>query len=411
MRIVYFSGVVPVERNAGYTLMYRHLLRLTKSGHELLVLTRDYEKARNVDLPFKTIRFAERSRNFQRIANRVGSPQFWVELDARRVRRLAEPYIAQFRPEVIVTVWESAYLLAAADVGKKLGVPVVIVVHDDYEQMLPAHRKKHRWAAGRLRKIYHSVAARICIGPAMAEHLTQTYGRAEVDIIYPIPAEPASPVTQPRRKLKDDPLRIGFFGELGGNYGPIHAVVDVLEAANAEFHYFSHSWGPNRGPLASRPRVFDHGATDPVGLQNFFRANIDVMLIPQGFEPEVRQLRRTCFPSKIPEACQIGLPLLIISPADGSATRWAHECLKPPAFLSTINRPDIVRALREFADSSTQEAQRQIVSQIAGSIFLPQRLHEQFERVLSRVCNTGDQAAAAKGALATVSLFTYDRST
>src|ERR1700688_4475852 len=98
MRIVYFSGVVPVERNAGYTLMYRHLLRLTKSGHELLVLTRDYEKARNVDLPFNAIRFAERSRNFQRVANRVGSPQFWVELDARRVRQLAEPYIARFRP-------------------------------------------------------------------------------------------------------------------------------------------------------------------------------------------------------------------------------------------------------------------------------------------------------------------------
>ncbi len=396
MRILYFSGVVPVERNAGYTLMYRHLLRLTKSGHELLVLTRDYEKARNVELPFNTIRFAERSRNFQRVANRVGSPQFWVELDARRVRRLAKPYIAQFRPQVIITVWESGYLLAAADVGKELGVPVVIVIHDDFEQMLRPHPRKHRWAARRLRRIYHSVAARICIGPAMAEHLTQTYGKAEVDVIYPIPAEPGSPVTQLRRKSNDDPLRIGFFGELGGNYGPIHAVVDVLEQANAEFHYFSHSWGPDRGPLASRPRVFDHGATDPVGLQNFFRANIDVILIPQGFEPEIRQLICTCFPSKIPEACQIGLPLLIIGPADGSAARWAHEHLKPPAFVSSLNRSDIVRALREFADPSTWETQRQTILQIAGSMFSPQRLHEQFESVLSRVCGRGDEANATK---------------
>jgi hypothetical protein len=180
------------------------------------------------------------------------------------------------------------------------------------------------------------------------------------------------------------PLRIGFFGELGGNLGVINAVVDVLEQANAEFHFFSHTTGGERKALARRARVIDQGATDPRGLHEYFRKNVDLMLIPQGFEAADLQLRQTCFPSKLPEACQIGLPLLIVAPPEGSAARWASVNLNPEVVVQTMKTDELILALTRFRDGMFWKRQQEQVVAVARGAFHPEKLQQQFENILAR---------------------------
>ncbi len=380
MRVLYFSGVTPVQLNAGFTLMFRHLTRMR--DHEVLILTRDFVLARGAELPHRAVRFSERSKNYSRIANRVGSPFFWLEREAARIRRLALPHAKEFRPEVVLTVWGTPYLLAAADLAQEIGAPLALVCHDDFEHMLPPHPKKRYWALKRLAPIYQSAKARICVGPGMVEQLERLYGVARTEIVYPIPEEAPPFDASSRRRSPGEPLRIGFFGEMGGNYRVLQAVAEALEPANAELHVFSHATGTERERIAARPRVYDQGSTDPRGLRDFFRARMDVTLIPQGFESDIFELMRSCFPSKLPEACQIGLPLLVVGPREGSSFRWAAENLHEPAFLDSVGSERLADAIRRLADPVIWESQRQRVAQLAASMFSPQVLHERYERAL-----------------------------
>lgn len=380
MRVLYFSGVTPVHLSAGYSLMFRHLARMKE--HEVLILTRDYARGRGMPLPHRAVMFPERSRTYSRIAARVGSPFFWIEREAARLRRLAAKYAREFLPDVVLTVWESPYLLAAAELARSMSTPLVVVFHDDYEQMLPLHSKRRSWALSRLAPIYRGASARICAGPGMVERLELLYGAAATEIVYPIPDE-APPFEPPaRRRSPAAPVRVGFFGEMGGNHQVLLAVANVLAAANAELHVFSHSTGAERESLAARPGVYDHGSTDPQSLREFFRSEIDLTLVPQGFEPEHLDLRRSCFPSKLPEACQIGLPLLVVGPSEGSSFRWAAENLDEPAFLDSMESVRLGAAIRSFSDGATWEGQRQRLAVVARTTFSPSALHERFEKAL-----------------------------
>ncbi len=395
MKILYFSFVVPVELNSGYLVMHRHLSRIR--DHEVFIITRDFENARNLEMPHPGVRLPERSRNFLRIARRIGSPLFWLEREARRLRRLALPHALAFRPDMILTVWTETYLLAAADLAEQMGLPLAVVCHDDFEHMLPPNPRKHAWATQRLGPIFRQAGARICVGPGMAEHLAQRYGDSPMDIVYPTPAEPPFSGLPSRRRAAGTPLRIGFFGELGGNFVPLHAVADVLEDTGSELHLFGHTTGIERAALAQRPSVFDHGFAEARVFQEYFHEHIDLVLIPQGFEPETLQQRRTCFPSKIPEACQMGLPLLVIGPPEGSAVRWARENLEAPAVVETLQRADIVHALRAFGETATWERQRDQVARIASGMFAPARLQQQFEEALLKARRLARPRVASAG--------------
>src|SRR5437773_330380 len=175
MRMLYFSGVVPVQLNAGYTLMFRHLSRIR--DHEVFIITRDFEKARNMEMPHPSIRLPERSRNYARITQRVGSPLFWLEREAVRLRRLALPHALAFRPDLVLTVWGTPYLLAAADLAEELSLPVALVCHDDFEHMLPPHPRRRKWAASRLGQILHRARSRICVGPGMLRSEERRVGK------------------------------------------------------------------------------------------------------------------------------------------------------------------------------------------------------------------------------------------
>ena len=215
----------------------------------------------------------------------------------------------------------------------------------------------------------------------MAEHLARRYGGGIGEVLYPMPSD--RNVLRPEGLgLGRRGLKIGFFGELGGNYEPVNALVDVLPETGAELHVFSHSSGAARQALRARDGVKDCGFTTPDELRAYFTRELDVILVPQGFDDENRLLRETCFPSKLPEATRFGLPLLIVAPPHGSAARWGREQLSAEFVVSDLNPELLKNALGVLNEPVGWERGREAVAS-AAAMFDPDLLQAQFEAALA----------------------------
>lgn len=381
MRILYLSSVVPAEINAGYAVMHRHLRKLR--GHTLKTVTVSMPHAEGMEIPGDPVFIPPRSRNYLRVAHRIGKKSFWMEREAARIKNLTRPVFRELKPDLILTVMISPFFLAAGDLSVEFRLPLAVVCHDDFEHVVDPVNHEAAWATRRVGPIYRAAACRLCVGPGMAEHLARRYGGEIGEVLYPIPSDLA-PLRPERLGIGQRPLKIGFFGELGGNYEPVHALVDVLPAVGAELHIFSHSSGAPRQALCSRAGVKDCGFTAPAQLRRYLAEEVDAILIPQGFDDDNRLLRETCFPSKLPEASRLGLPLLVVAPPHGSAARWGRENLPPEFVVSDLSLSAITRALRALADPPTWQRGRDAVVS-AAAMFEPDLLHTQFEAALRGV--------------------------
>ena len=101
--------------------------------------------------------------------------------------------LGDFKPEVVVCVMANTpWILTAERTARKLGVPLVLIVHDineEFEKVFP-------WAKDPLftknRDVYRSAARRLCVSPEMAEFLEKRYG-VPGEVMYPNRSEELQP--------------------------------------------------------------------------------------------------------------------------------------------------------------------------------------------------------------------------
>lgn len=324
-------------------LMYRHLLQLARK-HDLFVITDDNPKVRHLPLPCKGIRLKDKSQNLlRRIARRLGFEVLWILIEARSIKKKTKKILKKYKPDLILTIWHSPFLLSAADLAEKFKVPYVVIIHDDWEQMgndiIPFRKTFQR----KLRSIFRNAKARLCVSEGMKKELINRYGNMPCEILPPIPSKNQKKA-EPAWK-KSNKLRIGFFGDLGGNLEVLNKVADVLAYCNATLSIFSHGLSVERRNLASRPNVFDKGFLSPTYLRKYFQENIDVVLIPQSFTPAHKGLMKTNFPSKLLEACSFGLPILIVAPHYASAYQWAKTRFSKSCLIEKLDHGLIRKSL------------------------------------------------------------------
>lgn len=107
----------------------------------------------------------------------------------RKVMRM----LCDFRPEVVVTIMQGTPFMCLAErTARKLGVPLVLIVHDLNEQF----EKVYPWAKKALfkvnRRVYRSAARRLCVSPEMAEYMEGRYG-VPGEVMYPNRSEELRP--------------------------------------------------------------------------------------------------------------------------------------------------------------------------------------------------------------------------
>ena len=185
------SGELPQTRNAGGILLFR-LFRCWPQSALLILGPAPHAKAELLDAPYRrltmplsrleTTRFSVHKRSLC-AAGMIPLPSH------RRVAGM----IGDFRPEVVVCVMANTpWMLTAERTATKLGVPLVVIVHDlneEFEKVFP-------WAKHALfrqnRRVYRAASRRLCVSPEMADYLKQRYGVAG-EVMYPNRSEELQP--------------------------------------------------------------------------------------------------------------------------------------------------------------------------------------------------------------------------
>jgi hypothetical protein len=346
---------VNVEQTGGGALLLHRLLREYPSDRLAVIYNPELavgEQARLLPgVSYRTFRFG-----IPRLIRNRFNP-FWPALQARNMRRHAATVagiLGDFRPDAVLTVPHWYLWFTAAEVARRLNVPLHLIVHDDWPSYTTFRRSGWlwelvRWSCRRtMGKIYRQAASRLCVSPGMVELCRAWYG-AEGELLYPSWGEDSPPSKIRVRTDRSGPPIVAFCGQIhqDGTTHLLRQLAEVLAGMGGRLDIYSLL---SADELESRslapPTVRVAGFFPATEMGERVAATADALFLPASFEPRERQDVATLFPSKLADYTAIGLPVLIWGPPYSSAVRWAQE---HPGTAAVVTEPDAfaVRAALE----------------------------------------------------------------
>jgi hypothetical protein len=204
-----------------------------------------------------------------------------VYLSSRSISRIVRSY----RPQAVITVVVRHAWEAAASYATRAGLPLHLIVHDDWPNNPNCTSLQRRWADSALRRWYPMAASRLCISPYMAEEFSRRYG-AKGDVLYPSRVSNTSEFVAPPPGLSGSckPFTVAFCGSIYLDYArALQRMAIALQEVGGRLLVF----GPK--PYAA----------------------VDAFLQEPNLE--------------LADCTATGLPLIIDGPDYCSAVRWARE--------------------------------------------------------------------------------------
>lgn len=261
---------------------------------------------------------------------------FWrtveLELTKRHSRRVAAA-LADFRPEVVLTVTDFSLWRAAAAYARRARLPLLLVQHDDLACKMtdngPKIRQRFpRWLVERqLGSVYRQAAARFCVSPGMAERYRQKFG-AVGEVIYPSRGKDS---IEPKVRVRPDGSHgpvVAFGGALytEGGRELIRRLAEILEGIGGRVDlYTQDSMELIRRIGLERPGVRVVGFLPAAEMARRMAETADALFLPASFYPNEAFDVSTLFPSKLADYTAVGLPVLIWGPEYSSAVQWGVE--------------------------------------------------------------------------------------
>ena len=378
VRLLYIALSPPSDATSGTLLMHRHLQALGERA-EIAVLHTDTQlpPAPGVYcLPVRRLyerllrtRFHERVRALEHTRGLFYS------------RRAMKAVIRRVRPDAILAVPEESLHLTVRAVARSCGVPVVSVFHDwapGWPGVPPACRQDTEAA---FRRFHRESVASLCVSPELLEHLGPHPGAA---VLYPVP-DPQKPVDPPL-------VPAGNFHVLYA--GAFYSMYAVEMKALCRELAGTPSAAPVRvlGPDPRWPEE-DMQLLRRVGIyQGFFKgaefrarlAAAPALLVISSFTPEWEAYARYSFPSKIPEYCRYGRPIVIWGPPYAASVAWGRRS----GAALVVDDPSpaaLLAALRELErQPELQLTLAHRAAHAAATEFDPGRLQAVFEAGLRR---------------------------
>ncbi len=324
-RLLYL-GDVPVSNSiAGASLLYR---LLSDYPPERLRICGPRPE-QGTELP--GVNYHETPVGFPRILRTRFAPWYcawitwWLQRTPRWLRRIA----IEFRPEAVLTISQTGRWLAASHLAQGLGVPLVLIAHDDhaYAEYLP--KSLRPWISRKFAAVYRSAAARLCVSPAMSELYGERYG-VSATVLYPS-RDPEAPVElAPAPHVRDQKVALTFCyaGSLHDSES-FQQLSDFCSQAESMGHrvlIYSPQADEMRRRLALKsPQECVRDKVSPGELRNLLRSEVDVLLVLGSFGADQREIVSTLFPSKMADYTAAGLPILCWAPEYASITRFVRE--------------------------------------------------------------------------------------
>jgi glycosyltransferase involved in cell wall biosynthesis len=255
---------------------------------------------------------------------------------ALRAARLAAR-AATLRPEALLTVTDGYSWMAAAEVAKRLSVPLHLICHDEWARAGIASRWKDR-VFGRL---YRAAASRLCVSPSMAREYQRRY-QAKGTVLYPSRAQnaPSFPISSNRVRIESHPFTCAFAGTINtsGVVDALKALASSLETLGGHLLIF----GPldasqARSAGLELPNIELGGLLPSEELMKVLRERADCLFVPMSFTLEDRLRIQVGFPSKLTDYTALRMPILLYGPPECSAAVWGRD---NPGTLLAVHTED-----------------------------------------------------------------------
>ena len=367
IKVLIFSSVVPNARGSGGELLLHRHLELNPGIRCQLVQWQWFPFRLKLIGKLRQLGFQSVSRSWECL--------FPVFPSTKVVRE----FIERFQPNVLLTVAHGWWHISAGRVAKELNLPLVCFFHDwwpDFPEIPVAFRSP---VERQFRRTYVESDVAICVSEQMRWELGE---RTNSFVIHPLSSFTTDQAWTPDFKL---PLRVAYFGNLY-EYGPL--IESALRALDGSDSVRLEVFGPSpdwtsetEDEFRSRGVYRGFIPSDQLAdsLQGFQAA-----LVVMSFAASLRRRMMTSFPSKMIDAMQLGLPVVVWGPEYCSAVKWARRgdralCVTDP------NPSELRRNLEELAASPRErEHLAKLAREAASEEFNPNRIQEQFMSALKR---------------------------
>jgi glycosyltransferase involved in cell wall biosynthesis len=371
IRALVLSSVVPNALGSGGELvLHRHL----KSNPQIQIEVGSWQ-----EFPFRLKVIGK----LRQLGFRSLSQAWECLLPVLPTDKMVHDLIHSFRPHVLVTVAHGWWHIKARRVAKQFKLPLVSLFQDwwpDFPEITRAFRSR---VERDFRETCSASDVVICVSDGMCRELGEPENAL---VIHDAPSLAKWPQAKRDFEL---PLRVAYFGNLF-EYGSL--METALRTLNGSDHVRLEVFGPS--PLWTsgaeeefRSRGVYHGFIPsnelPESLKNFQAA-----LVVMSFARSHRRRMITSFPSKMIDAMQLGVPVVIWGPEYCSAVEWARKGERALC-VTDANPAAIRRALEELAASpAEQERLAKSARDATEGDFDSERIRAQFTDALRRAIDS-----------------------
>lgn len=377
-RLLYICLTPPSDSSSGALLIHRHLQAL---GGRIEVSVLHTETQRP---PTPGLYCLPERRLYERLLRTRFNEQV-RSLEYTRgpfySRRVARQVIRTVRPDAIMTVPEGSLYSLARSVAQSAGLPLFSVFHDWAPGWPDVPMSARAGADAAFRRIHRASVASLSVCPELLDHLGAQPGAT---VLPPVP-DPHKPIDAPA--LRTDPFYALYAGAFYGMYADemkalTRAFAAQPSAPPIEILGPDPLWGEEDTRLLRQLGVY----------KGFFKgepfrarlAAAPALLVISSFQSNYEQYSRFSFPSKIPEYCRYGKPIVLWGPAYAASVAWARRT----GAALVVDDPSpaaLIAALRKLeAQPELQLELARRAAHAAATEFDPARLQGIFEAGLRR---------------------------
>ena len=267
---------------------------------------------------------------------------------------IAVPRVAYWRPEAIITVCHGLFWLVAAKVANILKVPLHLIVHDQVPDTV-AERLRDRISHD-FGRIYSTAATRFCVSEGMVIEYERMFG-VTGQVLYPSRAR--SLFKQASGAGRCGIASRGLTGVFAGTVaGPgyinaLAALARQLAGVGGRlviYGLFTRAQAASYG--LDLPNVEFPGLVPARVLRERCQQEADFLYVPVRFDRDVNV--RVCFPSKLADYTEMGLPLLIRGPEYCAAVQWARKHPGVAQVVATEDEGELLDAIKGLSNPETR---------------------------------------------------------
>jgi hypothetical protein len=381
--MVYVGDVFPAASSGGAVLIYRHLHRLVREGWRV-----------TVSVPESAMRALPAGHGFEL---RPLPLRKWWWPPARRSWPLLQWWRARLwagalrrdpawtePPAVVLTVLWGHASLTAAQIARRWGVPLAVIVHDLFrEAALPSRLERDGEA---LTAAVLGQATRVwTVSTEMQQALEPLCRLGAVRTLTPVPEDGVTPREGWPVRFRVAPV-IAHAGALHPHHVPYLAAV---ARAAARFGGTLLVLTPTDNPALAQLRAagvpwrHQPAFASSADALRFLAAEASALTVMYPLDPAWYRHPPTGFPSRLIEFSRLGLPLILAAPPGNPVNNWARR-QNWPLLLENADWSELERLVARLADEPTWTALAARMRAIAAEACDPEKIHRQFLAELPR---------------------------